>query len=67
MTRLMKPQPGERCNDPACGTFGFMIAAHRYVKEHTDDFYDLDADQAKFERKKPSPAANWFTTPTAWL
>ena len=50
MTRLMKPQPGERCNDPACGTFGFMIAAHQYVKEHTDDFYDLDADQAKFER-----------------
>lgn len=52
MTRLMKPQPGERCNDPACGTFGFMIAAHRYVKEHTDDFYDLDADQEKFEREE---------------
>ena len=32
MTRLIKPQPGELCNDPACGTFGFMIAAHRYVK-----------------------------------
>ena len=29
-----------------------MIAAHQYVKEHTDDFYDLDADQAKFEREK---------------
>ena len=52
MTRLMKPQPGERCNDPACGTFGFMIAAHRYVKEHTDDFYDLDSDMAKFEREE---------------
>ncbi|MBR5757515.1 MAG: SAM-dependent DNA methyltransferase, partial [Thermoguttaceae bacterium] len=25
MTRLIAPQPGERCNDPACGTFGFMI------------------------------------------
>ena len=52
MTRLMKPLPGERCNDPACGTFGFMIAAHRYVKEHTDDFYDLDSDMAKFEREE---------------
>ena len=52
MTRLMKPQPGERCNDPACGTFGFMIAAHQYVKEHTDDFYDLDSDMAKFEREE---------------
>lgn len=50
MTRLMKPQPGERCNDPACGTFGFMIAAHQYVASQTDDFFDLDADTAAFER-----------------
>lgn len=49
MTQLVKPQPGERCNDPACGTFGFMIAAHQYVKEHTDDFMDLDSDTAEFE------------------
>ena len=50
MTRLMKPQPGERCNDPACGTFGFMIAASQYIKDRTDDFFDLDADTADFER-----------------
>ena len=50
MTRLVKPQPKERCNDPACGTFGFMIAAHRYVADQTDDFFDLDADAAAFER-----------------
>ena len=50
MTRLVKPQPGERCNDPACGTFGFMIAAHQYVAVQTDDFFDLDADTAAFER-----------------
>ncbi len=52
MTRLVKPQAGERCNDPACGTFGFMIAANRYVREQTDDFFDLDADTAKFEREE---------------
>ena len=52
MTGLVKPQPKERCNDPACGTFGFMIAAHRYVKEHTDDFYDLDEETSKFERNE---------------
>ena len=51
MIRLMKPQPGERCNDPACGTFGFMISASRYVREQTDDFFDLDTDTAEFERK----------------
>ena len=48
----MKPQPGERCNDPACGTFGFMIAAHRYVSEQTDEFFNLGADMAKFEREE---------------
>lgn len=52
MTRLVKPQPGERCNDPACGTFGFMIAAHQYIAQQTDDFFDLDADTADFERKE---------------
>lgn len=52
MTCLMKPQPGERCNDPACGTFGFMIAAHQYVKDHTDDFHDLSTELAEFERKE---------------
>lgn len=52
MTRLMKPQPGERCNDPACGTFGFMIAASQYVRKHTDDLFDLDADTARFEREE---------------
>lgn len=52
MTRLMAPQPGERCNDPACGTFGFMIAACQYVRDHTDDFFDLDASMAEFERNE---------------
>ena len=52
MTRLCDPQPGELCNDPACGTFGFMIAADRVVKERTDNLYDLDADAAEFQKKQ---------------
>ena len=52
MTKLVKPQPGERCNDSACGTFGFMISASQYVRSQTDDFFDLDADTAKFEREE---------------
>lgn len=52
MTKLVKPQQGERCNDPACGTFGFMISASQYVRSQTDDFFDLDADMAKFEREE---------------
>ncbi len=50
MTRLLAPQAGERCNDPACGTFGFMIAADRYVKNHTDDLFDLPPEQQEFQR-----------------
>ena len=52
MTELIAPQPGERCNDPACGTFGFMIAADRYVKEHTNDWMDLTEEEAEFEQKE---------------
>ncbi|MBO4400417.1 MAG: SAM-dependent DNA methyltransferase, partial [Selenomonadaceae bacterium] len=49
IVRLTKPQPGERCNDPACGTFGFMIAAAQYVRDNTDEFFDLPEDLQKFE------------------
>ncbi|MEW6919770.1 N-6 DNA methylase [Trueperella pyogenes] len=52
MVRLVDPQPGELCNDPACGTFGFMIAASEHVRANTDNLFDLDADQAEFQIKK---------------
>ncbi|HCD1553428.1 TPA: N-6 DNA methylase, partial [Corynebacterium striatum] len=52
MVRLVDPQPGELCNDPACGTFGFMIAASEHVRANTDNLFDLDADQAEFQVKK---------------
>ena len=52
MVRLTNPQAGELCNDPACGTFGFMIAAHAHVRRQTNDFFDLDADTAAFERER---------------
>lgn len=50
IVRLMKPKAGERCNDPACGTFGFMIAAAQYVRDHTDDFFDLSETEKEFEK-----------------
>ena len=52
MTELIAPQPGEKCNDPACGTFGFMIAADRYVKEHTDELFALTAEEQEFQRNE---------------
>lgn len=50
MTELVAPQPGERCNDPACGTFGFMIAADAYVKKHTNDMFDLSEEEQHFQK-----------------
>ena len=50
MTRLVAPQPGELCNDPACGTFGFMIAANQFVKQATDDYDDLTMEERKFQK-----------------
>ena len=45
MVRLLDPKIGERLNDPACGTYGFMIAAHDYLRQRHNDFYDLNTAQ----------------------
>ncbi|MBQ1876197.1 MAG: SAM-dependent DNA methyltransferase, partial [Selenomonas sp.] len=52
MTRLVAPQPGERCNDPACGTFGFMIAADAYVRSQTQDYDTLAMEAAAFQAEE---------------
>ena len=52
MVKLVAPQAGERCNDPACGTFGFMIAADRYVKEDNNDLFALSLEQQEFQKKE---------------
>jgi type I restriction enzyme M protein len=31
---VMRPQPGQTICDPACGTGGFLLAAHEYIQEH---------------------------------
>ena len=52
ITELVKPKLKEKCNDPACGTFGFMIAGHQYVEKHNDMFaiskedYEFHKNQA---------------------
>ena len=52
ITRLIDPKPGERCNDPACGTFGFMIAADKYIKDQTDNLFTLEADMQEFQKNE---------------
>jgi len=50
IVRLVKPQPGEIVQDPAAGTAGFLVAADRYIKDHTDDLYKLPEEKAFFQR-----------------
>ncbi len=39
----IQPKPGEVIADPACGTGGFLLSAHRYIEQH----YKLDKGQKK--------------------
>ncbi len=50
MVELVKPRAGEVVHDPALGTGGFLIAADRYIKKHTDDLFDLKEAQQVFQR-----------------
>ncbi|MFI8357017.1 MULTISPECIES: type I restriction-modification system subunit M [Streptomyces] len=34
IVQVMQPCPEDRITDPACGTAGFLIAAHSYIREH---------------------------------
>lgn len=50
--RVIRPQPGETVQDPAAGTAGFLIAADAYIKQHTDDLFDLNDRQRGFQRNE---------------
>jgi len=43
MVDVVAPQPGQAICDPACGTGGFLLAAHDYLAKH----YHLDRAQKK--------------------
>jgi type I restriction enzyme M protein len=43
MVEVIRPEPGQTICDPACGTGGFLCAAHDYLSK-----YPLDKEQKKF-------------------
>lgn len=49
MVRLMQPQPGEVIQDPAAGTGGFLIAADRFMRDASDDYFELSPKQQKYQ------------------
>lgn len=52
MVDLMVPKVGERWNDPAAGTFGFMISADFYLKKKTNDYFKLTDVERKFQEEE---------------
>ncbi|WP_152050387.1 class I SAM-dependent DNA methyltransferase [Tautonia marina] len=44
IVEVMRPQPGETICDPACGTGGFLLAAHDFIAQHNPS---LDRDQKR--------------------
>ncbi len=49
---VLKPQAGETIQDPASGTSGFLISADKYIKEQTDDLFDLGEAEQEFQKKR---------------
>lgn len=49
MIAVMRPQVGETVQDPAAGTAGFLIAADRHIRAHTDDLLDLSESARAFQ------------------
>ncbi len=46
IVEVIRPEPGQTIYDPACGTGGFLLAAHDYLSKN----YQLDKEQKKFLR-----------------
>jgi type I restriction enzyme M protein len=50
MVEVMKPTLDDVIQDPAAGTGGFLIAANRYVREHSDPDSWTETRQRKYSR-----------------
>ena len=49
---VMAPKPGETLSDPACGTGGFLLAAHDYVVKHNPNLTKPQKTKLKEETFK---------------
>ncbi|MFE9225803.1 N-6 DNA methylase [Streptomyces massasporeus] len=52
MVDVMQPGPDDTITDPACGTGGFLIAAHAYIRDHHMKTMSLDERKAYDEGRK---------------
>ena len=61
MVDAVRPEPGHAICDPACGTGGFLLAAHDYLAKH----YQLDRAQKKKLKSDTFSVLNWWTASRA--
>ena len=52
MVKCIQPQAGEIIQDPAAGTGGFLVQADRYIKDRTDELFDLSTKEQDFQRRR---------------
>ena len=51
---VMRPEPGATICDPACGTGGFLLAAHDYIVRH-----NIDMNQGQKDHLKSNALHGW--------
>ncbi len=49
MVNVMRPSPADTIIDPACGTGGFLLAAHEYIRMY--DLKVLDEPEGKTQEE----------------
>lgn len=62
MVEVMKPEPGMKIHDPACGTGGFLLSAYNYIIKNNK----LDKDE-KYELKHDTFSGNEIVAMAARL
>ncbi len=58
MVDAVAPQPGQAICDPACGTGGFLLAAHDYIARHLRNWI---ARRRRSSGAARCSASNWWT------
>jgi 23S rRNA G2445 N2-methylase RlmL len=54
----VRPQPGEVIADPACGTGGFLLSAHEYVRDEPGTHADMVITNPPFGKKSSITVMN---------
>ena len=61
IVKLVKPEAGKIIQDPAAGTGGFIIAAHRAILAATNDLKSMTPSEAHFQKNRAYQGAELIT------